>query len=382
MIKQNHKWYQGLRTLGGALAKVFRSVFSKRTLIIACISFALAEVCVHYWLHHFADKNQFIQFATFEDIVERYPLRFQRHHYLNYDLAPGYKKKRMTHDEFGYRGPKFNIKKSENAFRIVAIGGSTTYTEKVNNDKETYPAQLEKKLRALGYNQVEVINAGVPGYTSWESLINLQFRVLYLSPDLVIVYHGVNDAHARLVDPKRYVGDNSGYRLDWQDPPSEWYNGIDTVRIATRLFHPSEFSDGVSQFAIRPDVYTQYRPSPISKYKLIKKNPPRYFEQNLANMIGIARINGFGIMFATWAGNPGLKDYISKKAYKRAISEHNKVITELGPKYGVPVFDFAAKMPTTDCRSCWADGRHVTAEGAAIKAALFAEFIDDQNLIQ
>jgi lysophospholipase L1-like esterase len=82
----------------------------------------------------------------------------------------------------------------------VAIGGSTTYTIKVEDDDKTFTQQLEWIIaNDYGYRNVEVINAGVGGYTSWESLINLEFRVLNLQPDLIAVYHGVNDIHARLV---------------------------------------------------------------------------------------------------------------------------------------------------------------------------------------
>ena len=68
---------------------------------------------------------------------------------------------------------------------------------------------LEKILvEKYKYENIEVINAGVPGYTSWETLINFQFRVLDIEPDLIIIYHGTNDTHARLVLPKFYQSDN------------------------------------------------------------------------------------------------------------------------------------------------------------------------------
>ena len=83
----------------------------------------------------------------------------------------------------------------------------------------TYPRQLEASLRKrfplLG---LDVINAGVSGYSSMESLINLQFRVLALEPDLIIIYHAINDVGTRLVDPELYRSDNSGRRKAWTEP--------------------------------------------------------------------------------------------------------------------------------------------------------------------
>ena len=172
-----------------------------RALIIAVSTLVLLEICLNIWINCFANEQVFRRFAAFGDVVNRYPLRFKGHPYLNYMNAPGYKKKGTRHDELGYRGPPFDEQKAPGAFRIVALGGSTTYTEFVADDQKTYPAQLQKHLRDLGYGAVDVINAGVPGYTSWESLINLEFRVLDINPDLVIVYDALNDVHARLVRP-------------------------------------------------------------------------------------------------------------------------------------------------------------------------------------
>jgi lysophospholipase L1-like esterase len=93
-------------------------------------------------------------------------------------------------------------------FRIVALGGSTTYGISLPMNR-TYPAQLQQILRdEYGYTQVEVINAGVIAYNSWDLLAEFEYRVLDLNPDMVIVYEGINDVVARLVDPRYYNGAN------------------------------------------------------------------------------------------------------------------------------------------------------------------------------
>ena len=59
---------------------------------------------------------------------------------------------------------------------------------------------------------MEVINGGVGGYSSYQTLMNIQFRVLPLNPDLIVIYQGYNDIHTRFVYPNSsYLGDNSGY---------------------------------------------------------------------------------------------------------------------------------------------------------------------------
>ena len=90
------------------------------------------------------------------------------------------------------------------------MGGSTTYSYDIEDFKKSYPDLLEKYLQKKDFDNIEVINAGGGGWSSWESLINLELRVLDLDPDLVIIYHGINDIHTRLVwPPEVYQGDNS-----------------------------------------------------------------------------------------------------------------------------------------------------------------------------
>ncbi len=63
----------------------------------------------------------------------------------------------------------------------------------MEND-ETYSALLEEFLRdGSGSAPVRVINAGVPAYSSFQSVQYLKTRGLALQPDLVLFYHEVND---------------------------------------------------------------------------------------------------------------------------------------------------------------------------------------------
>ena len=62
----------------------------------------------------------------------------------------------------------------------------------------------------------EVLNCGVPGYTSIESLVNLELRLLELDPDVVLIYHGINDA--RMVQGRGWRADYTHVRRSWRDP--------------------------------------------------------------------------------------------------------------------------------------------------------------------
>ena len=126
------------------------------------------------------------RYLPFDELVEDW-LLYQPHPYLSYALTPGYVNGKVRHNSLGYRGKEITSPKPKGLFRIVAMGGSTTYTIAVDDDVKTYPALVESLLQQqLGKRRVDVVNAGVAGYTSYESLVNLQFRILDLKPDLLI----------------------------------------------------------------------------------------------------------------------------------------------------------------------------------------------------
>jgi lysophospholipase L1-like esterase len=101
-------------------------------------------------------------------------------------------------NRLGFRGPDLSASKSKGSVRIVCMGDSRTFglwlsPEGLRYDND-YPAALEESLREQGgLERVEVINAGVVGYTSAHGLAQLQTEILQLQPDIVTVAFGFND---------------------------------------------------------------------------------------------------------------------------------------------------------------------------------------------
>jgi lysophospholipase L1-like esterase len=345
----------------------------------------LVEAGLRIWLNYFSTHSQYVKYSLYTDVpAEMY--QWSPHHYLNYYPTPGYKKGLTYHNSLGYRSREFNPEKPANTYRVVLLGGSTTYTASVKDNDMTFPYQLERILRSdYGRENIEVINAGVSGYNSWESLVNLQFRVLDIDPDLVIVYHGTNDVHTRLVSPDAYKGDNSGRRKQWSRP------GIPLFEHSLLLRYISKKSGLTSQAGLgtlvnSPDFLgvggekwnrKKYSLDELSeKYnldELLANNPPVYFRRNLINMTSIARANDVSIAFATWSHSPHFNDYASTDAYQAGFRENNEVVKAVAARYGAYLFDFAAVMPQD--KEYWSDGRHVNEVGALLKAKLFADFI-------
>lgn len=93
-------------------------------------------------------------------------------------------------------GRTFKRAKPADTYRIICLGGSTTYGTGSEFSGWSYPALLEKMfcVALAGCNRhVEVINAGMLGYHSWHSRIRVETELDALSPDLYLVMDGVND---------------------------------------------------------------------------------------------------------------------------------------------------------------------------------------------
>lgn len=93
----------------------------------------------------------------------------------------------------GFRGPEIPIPKG-NAYRIVALGESTTFGITLNLEDHPWPERLEQMIieRIKPRCPVQVINAGVPGYRLDNNLQRFSKEILPLEPDMVISYHGIN----------------------------------------------------------------------------------------------------------------------------------------------------------------------------------------------
>ena len=87
----------------------------------------------------------------------------------------------------GFRGNDISKKKDLGVYRIVAIGGSSTFGA-MNLDHETYPAILQRELNhRLGSNRFEVINAGIPGHAPSHLVHLIRPEILPLKPDLILI---------------------------------------------------------------------------------------------------------------------------------------------------------------------------------------------------
>lgn len=326
-------------------------------------TFALVEGLWRVYLFHFASQEHLAKWGRLSDLPP-HVLKYVPHPYTAYALNPLYRSADglSRHNSLGLRGPDAAREKPPGAYRVALLGGSSTYDTEIADDRLTFAAQLQRELReTYGHENVEVLNAGVGAYNTWETLVNFELRVLDLDPDLAVVYHGTNDVFARLVPPDEYRRDNTGHRRAWTNEPHWW--------DASLFLHYLGVQWGLSQRNDLGDRILVHR-----DVDRLEPNPPTYTKNNLEDLVAIARHHGVRVLLTSWAYSPLKNDYAAEPKWRRGFREHDEATRNVAAENGVPFYDFAAEMPTDP--EYWADGAHNNERGARRKAELFAAYIE------
>ena len=319
-------------------------------------------------------------------------IAFSPHHYLGYIPTPNYQQGENRHNALGFRGAEIPVEKSENTYRIVAVGGSTTYSIDVMDYRDSYPNLLKEHLVARGYDHVEVINAGANAYTSYHNLMNIEFRVLPLQPDLIIIYQGSNDIGARFVHPpSRYLADNSGSQAPFVSDtvmPAIWEYStvlrILGIQAGFTRSHAALDWHFESRAASSYDITFQQQlawgtyPSGIfqeaSAEDMLENNPPVHFERNLINMLAVAESHDVDVLLVTMVFSDEFSSvYLFREEYASAMAEHNDVTRKIAKATGSALFELVGFFP--DDPALFTDGLHMNRDGNLTRAELIGDFV-------
>jgi lysophospholipase L1-like esterase len=94
----------------------------------------------------------------------------------------------------GIRSPYETLRKEPGVLRVVAIGDSFTWGDKIASSDSTWPAQFEEELRdQVPGTPVEVVNLGELGFTTVNEAEMLRRLGWQFDPDIVVVQFYLND---------------------------------------------------------------------------------------------------------------------------------------------------------------------------------------------
>ena len=125
---------------------------------------------------------------------------------LNPDLT-GYR----TPNKEGFRDHPYN---PDADIKILLLGDSISWGDCVPHTEKIYPQVCEVMLTEETGVSFEIINTGVPGYTTLQELTFLKLYGKKYKPDLVVLQFCLNDVVDRFRTMAAYGGDNVFLGID------------------------------------------------------------------------------------------------------------------------------------------------------------------------
>lgn len=152
-------------------------------------------------------------------------LAFMGHPYALYVKRPGSGGLYPSNSR-GYAGKRELGTRGPDTVRIYCVGGSTMEAhDPAQGPDSSWPAKLQDRLtERFPRAAIECINAAASGYTSVESLIEFMLRGVDLRPDILLVYHNVNDVWTcQMVDGFQSDYAHARCQKPWD---AGWINGL------------------------------------------------------------------------------------------------------------------------------------------------------------
>jgi lysophospholipase L1-like esterase len=279
---------------------------------------------------------------------------------LGYVLSSDYRSRQghRTHNSLGLRGGAIAATKGPGTGRIMLIGASTAYGEAVS-DSETSSAQLEILLRqSMPARPVEVLNGGVPGWTSAETAASFPGRIKPLAPDVLIVLDGRNDVFPQLFD--NYRDDYSHYRRPGHDfrDSNYWYKWLFRISYLAMIVCTNGGGHlGFSETAEHPlyaSIRYENRPS-LDDMRTHAADPKRSegYRRNLQRIIHSARANAIEIVLVTipfrthgYRSNVIPRNPAALPLVSAMVRRNQEITREVAKESNVVLVDAAARLST------------------------------------
>ena len=250
-------------------------------------------------------------------------------------------------------------------FRIATLGDScTAYCV---GTRDSFPKLAERILNSRSDRPVEVLNAGVASYSSFQGLKRLQHAVLPYRPDLITVYFGWND-HWITGTPDHQVK----LRSEWE---TRLVNALDHLR----LYQAGSWLLARARSA-RVDAADEPRAEPIPRVDLER------YDANLREIVAIAREAGSDVLFIT--APQELHDWDNRDLQPLTTDEllalharYNDVVRAVAAETGTGLLDLDALVERQKPRRLIAkDGIHFNPAGCRFTAQAAAAKISERYL--
>lgn len=318
-------------------------------------------------------------------------LREKPHPYMLWVNTPEYVNQNGIKEtnNLGYRNKDdlLDISNEEGNFRILTLGGSTTWGYLLDKPEDTWSEQLQNILNSGSGDdskkRIQVINGGLNYGTSAELLLHYMFRDRYLNPDIVIIHTGGND-----IGPLIF----HDYNPDYSDFRPGWDSHAHRLRKGERfLIEHSNIIKTFYAFWLRDSVALPFINKQAKSYDLEEdyyvknatENAPFGFDRNLDLLLrNIIADGAKPILFPFVFASDEIFDDLSPESIERAsytkkirkgsiiaFEKNKEVIIRLSEKYQLPLFDLPADSIPAEY---FLDHCHLSKGGEKIKAEFIA----------
>ena len=299
--------------------------------------------------------------------------RFASHPNLPFVLNPDF----PGHDALGFRGGPVERTKRPGVRRIACIGASTTYGSLVD-PADSYPAQLGVIFREKP-GQWEVVNAGVPGWISTETWVNLVLRVLPLDPDVVVILPGRNEIFPQAYN--RFEPDYTHFRRPGFSfvvsnyVHKEFFRWSRLVMLLCTVRGDRFGWSETEEHPLYGGIVRENRPTVEEALRNLE-DPARMetFRSCLEGMVETCQARKIPVLLCTMQWNQELADLEEfghakelNPALSALIERDNALIREVAARTGVPLAETAK---VSERPELFLDDSHLTLEGHQIQARI------------
>jgi len=301
--------------------------------------------------------------------------------YLNDKLSKRARREPEAEEKnrYGHRTQReYNIERPENQYRILFLGGSTTYGHKVKIG-ETYPDEVQRRLsEKFPTEDILVINAGRNGMNSEEMKYYYPTHEKRFGANLTVIHTGANDGYQRAFNME---GATLAMRIEME--PQPW----------TEFFFSNSFTGPITRY-VGASVYalnSEARRRAVEIVESLKDKKrfedriekvsryPKIFHDRIREVVEEVKLTGSEVILFPvpivaenkWAGEE------ASRIIKMSMTRNSEALEDISEECETGFIE-APNIP----KIYFVDECHLDKDGEILKGDIVADFIIDSGYIQ
>lgn len=287
--------------------------------------------------------------------------------YLLFEFAPGTRQEQgvtVTINSMGMRGQEVEIPKPLGTKRFITTGDSSVFGFGVE-DSQVFSQVAAAELG----DDVEGLNAAVPGYSSYQSINLLRLRALKTEPDIIVIANIWSDNNFDSFVDKDLLATTIGFEESFLGRTQRTLSKSAIFRVVDWKLRVRK-----QQQKIRT-VSWQIGSSNHIGARRVSIND---YAQNLNTLVEMAQNNGAEVIFVMLANE---EDLNPNSTGDKAWTPYRIVMQETAKRVGAPLLNCTELFIDSGIpkSSLFLDEMHPTAKGHEIMGMALAKVLEDAD---